>query len=343
MVQSRTQSPISIQLTPMQIPEAVPRAAGWTLMNAGGMDVAERPGLLLHPDSPSEIIVQIQNLERRALQVNLDLSITGNFPAEWYSIHTEGTEIAPGAQMDAAIYFNIPATYFEGRDAIVPGATEKLDLDFISALAIQIDPDTDRSQTYYEEFSLHIRPYSAYMDYLPVLYREVDFIGRFMKIFEQAFQPIIDSFEVMWANLDPLTAPELILPFLSHWVGWDLDPILDRNQQRRLMRRAIEIYTWRGTRRGLRLYLHLYTGLPLDDDIPDENAKHISITEPIGESFVIGEARIGEAILGGGRAFHFAVKLRPDRSQQIDERLIRKIIEQEKPAFCSYELSIVGE
>ena len=39
-------------------------------------------------------------------------------------------------------------------------------------------------------------PHSAYMEFLPVLYREVDFIGRFMKIFEQAYQPVIDSFNV---------------------------------------------------------------------------------------------------------------------------------------------------
>jgi phage tail-like protein len=341
MVQSRLQTPISIQLTPMRIPEAVPQSSGWTFMNSGGMDVADRPGLLLQPDTPSEMMVQIQNLERHALQVNLALKVEGNFPIEWFSIHTEGNEIAPGAQMDAVIYFQVPKSFFEGREAITPDGNRKLDIDFFSLLTIQIDRDTDRSKTYYEEFSLHIRPYSAYMDFLPVLYREVDFIGRFMKIFEQAFQPIIDSFEVMWANLDPLTAPELLLPFLSHWVGWDLDPILDLKQQRRLMRRAIELYTWRGTRRGLRLYLHLYTGLPLDDDIPDENAKHISITEPIGESFVVGEAIIGEAILGGGRAFHFAVQLRPDASHRIEEALVRKIIEQEKPAFCSYELSVI--
>jgi phage tail-like protein len=343
MVQSRLQTPISIQLTPMRIPEAVPQSSGWTLMNSGGMDVADRPGLLLQPDTPSEMMVQIQNLERHTLQVNLELKVEGNFPSEWFSIHTEGNEIAPGAQMDAVIYFQIPKSFFEGREAITPDGDRKLEIDFFSLLTIQIDRDTDRSKTYYEEFSLHIRPYSAYMDFLPVLYREVDFIGRFMKIFEQAFQPIIDSFEVMWANLDPLTAPELLLPFLSHWVGWDLDPILDLKQQRRLMRRAIELYTWRGTRRGLRLYLHLYTGLPLDEDILDENAKHISITEPIGESFVVGEAVIGEAILGGGRAFHFAVQLRPDSTHQIEEALVRKIIEQEKPAFCSYELLIISE
>ncbi len=312
-------------------------------MNAAGMDIADRPGLLLHPDTPSEMMVQIQNLERRTLQVNLALRIEGNFSPEWFSIHTEGNEIAPGAQMDAVIYFQVPAAFFEGQEAIVPDLNAKLEIDFLSLLTIQIDPETDRSHTYHEEFSLHIRPYIAYMDYLPVLYREVDFIGRFIKIFEQAFQPIIDSFEVMWANLDPLTAPELLLPFLSHWTGWQLDPILDLKQQRRLMKRATEIYTWRGTRRGLRLYLHLYTGLPLDEDIPDENAKRIGITEPIGESFVIGAAVIGEVVLGGGRAFHFEVTLRPDRSQEIDERLIRKIIEQEKPAFCSYELSIVRD
>jgi hypothetical protein len=208
MIQSRIQAPVSIQLTPKQIPEVTP-SSGWSWMNTAGIDVAYRPGLLLHPDTPNELMVQIQNLERRTLQVNLDLRIEGDFSSEWYSIHTEGNEILPGAQMDAVVHFQIPASFFEGREAINPSGKDKLEIDFISLLTIQIDPETDRSHTYTEEFSLHIRPYSIYMDYLPILYREVDFIGRFMKIFEQAFQPIINSFEVMWANLDPLTAPEM--------------------------------------------------------------------------------------------------------------------------------------
>ena len=175
------------------------------------------------------------------------------------------------------------------------------------------------------------------MEFLPILYREVDFIGRFMKIFEQAFQPIVDSYNVMWANLDPLT----LLPFMAHWVAWQVDSVWDLQQQRRLIRRAVELYRWRGTRKGLRLYLHLYTGLPLDEHLPNEADNHISITEPFGPSFIIGDAQLGNAVLAGGQPYHFIVRLRSNISSGIiNEELIQRIIEQEKPAFCTYELSI---
>ncbi|MDB9375329.1 phage tail protein [Nodularia sphaerocarpa] len=338
MVQSRSSPAIRIQLTPMQIPEAVPNA-GLAFSGPESMEAAAQ-SLLLRPGEPSEMIVQVQNLEQRPLRVSL--TVEGNFPSEWCQIGTEGSEIPPRGQMDAVLRFAIPATFFEDQQAIIPGEKHKLNLNFRSLVVINIDSDTHRKQIQHSDyFDLYVRPYSAYMEFLPVLYREVDFIGRFLKIFEQAYQPAIDSFNVMWANLDPLTTPKALLPFLAHWVGWQVDSVWDLHQQRRLIHRAVELYRWRGTRKGLRLYLHLYTGLPLDEEITNETDKHISITEPFGPSFVLGSAQLGSAVLAGGEAYNFRVCLRPNRpNMNINEQLIRQIIDQEKPAFCTYELVI---
>ncbi len=340
MVQTRSNPALRIQLTPMRIPEAVP-LAGSALVGASDLatEVVLGPSLLLHPGEPSEMIVQVQNLERRTLR--LSLSVEGDFPAEWCQIGTEGRELVPGAQMDAVLLFSVPATFFEDQQALSPEKKAQLILNFRSRVSIHVDPGTDQEQIQETDFGLYIRPDSAYMDFLPVLYREVDFISRFIKIFEQAFEPVIQSFNVMWANLDPLTAPQALLPFLAHWVAWPVDPRWDLDQQRRLIRRALELYRWRGTRKGLRLYLHLYTGLPLDEHSPQEDNKHISITEGFGLGFVLGEAKLGEgAVLGGGQPYHFKVRLRPDCPNSLDEQLVRRIIEQEKPAFSTYDLLI---
>lgn len=339
MVQSRSSPAIRIHLTPMQIPEAVP-GAGLTFAGTESMDAAAQ-SLVLHPGEPSEMVVQVQNLEQRPVRVSL--KVEGNFPADWCQIGgTEGSEIPPRGQMDAVLYFSVPASFFEDQQAIVPGQQDKLNLNFRSLVVINIDSGTEREQIQHSDyFDLYVRPYSSYTEFLPVLYREVDLIGRFMKIFEQAYQPAIDSFNVLWANLDPLTAPKALLPFLAHWVAWEVDSVWNLHQQRRLIRRAVELYRWRGTRKGLRLYLHLYTGLPLDEDIPNETDKHISITEPFGPSFVLGTAQLGSAVLAGGEPFHFLVCLRPHhRNMNLNEQLIRRIIEQEKPAFCTYDLVI---
>jgi len=340
MIQARFTSPVSIQLTPMRIPEAIP--SGKTALPIPGgiatQAIAEK-ALLLHPEEPSEMIVQVKNLTQRTLQVTVQ--VEGNFPPSWCQIGTEGREIAPGAQMDAVLYFSVPTTFFEDQQALSPETKDRLVLNYHSLVSIYIDSGSDQEQIQQEEFNLYVRPSSTYMNFLPAIYREIDFIGRFMQIFEQTVEPVVQSFNLMWANLDPLTAPEDLLPFLAHWVAWPIDPLWDLSLQRRLIRRAVEIYRWRGTRKGLRLYLHLYTGLPLDEHLPVEADKHISITEPFGQGFVLKAAKLGEdAVLGGGQPYHFVVRMRANSSNDLDEKLIRKIIEQEKPAFNTYELFI---
>ena len=336
------QKTIEIQLTPMRISESAP-VAGLDLANAENitnatLDTPVGSNLVLHPGEPNEMIVQVKNLLQQSIR--LSWKIEGDFPIEWCQLGTEGSQLAPGSQMDAVLYFQVPASFFEDQEALRLDKKGKLELNYRSRVVVKIDPGTEYEQIEEADFGLYIRPYSAYIEFLPAVYREVDFIGRFIKIFEQTYQPIMDSFNVMWANLDPLTAPKALLPFLAHWVGWSVEASWELPQQRRLIRRAIELYRWRGTRKGLRLYLHLYTGLPLDEDLP-ESDKRIGIIEAFGPGFVLGAADLGErAILGGGKPYHFSVKLRPKHPNSLDEELVRRVIDQEKPAFSTYDLAI---
>lgn len=337
MVQSRFSPTVEIDLTPMQIPEALP---GTALAFIGSEIDVVGHSLVLHPGQSSEMIVQIRNLSTHP--INLELQVEGNFPFEWCSIGTEGNQLAPREEMQAVLRFQIPESFFEDRQAIAPNKNEKLEINFRCFVILHINRGTDREQIERsDEFNLYVRPWSNYMEFLPLLYREVDFIGRLIKIFEEAYQPVVNSFSAMWANLDPLTAPQRLLPFLAYWVAWEVDPAWDLGKQRRLIRRAVELYRWRGTRKGLRLYLHLYTGLPLDEELSNESDKHISITEPFGNSFILNDAELNNAVLGGGQSYHFVVRLRPDSDKYIiREELVKIIVEQEKPAFCTYELYI---
>ncbi len=329
---------LRLQLTPMQVAEAAPTSGVAVGSLATEEAIASGSEILLHPGEPSEIVVQLENLGNRILQLNLQLE--GDFPAEWCQIWMEGRELLPGQRMEAVLYFQAPANIFEDRAAVSAGET--LTIDYRSRLyAWGTEADTGRRFVESSTFNLYLRPRSLYLNFLPALYREVDFIGRFLKIFEQAFEPAVQTLDTLWAYLDALTAPEALLPFLAYWVAWPIDPRWSVQKQRRLIRQAMQIYRWRGTRRGLRLYLHLYTDLPLDEHLLDEADKHIAIEEAFGNGFVLNSTHLGhDALIGGGRPYHFIVRLRPDNSVQVDERLVRTIIEQEKPAFCTYELYI---
>ena len=81
--------------------------------------------------------------------------------------------------------------------------------------------------------------------------------------------------------------------------------------------------------------------MPLDEEKENEEDKHIMIKDTFGKGLITGQTLLGEdSLLGGGKPYFFIVRLRSQFPEQINEDLIRKIIEQEKPAFCNYDLYI---
>jgi phage tail-like protein len=344
---------LSLKLTPMQLPEAADTVRKKGLVSQQSVQSSQSSAsvktLLIRPGEPSEFVVQLRHLGDRPMQ--LALQVEGDFPLDWCRIGMEGSELLPGQSMEAVLYFQIPANWFEA-DRSALNNPQVSNIDRVGRLCVTwIELETGRRQIEWADFRLGIRPRSLYLSFLPAIYQEVDFVGRFLKVFEESFEPAVQTLDALWAYLDPLTAPETLLPFLAHWVAWEPNLYVSRDRQRHLIRNAIEIYRWRGTRRGLRFYLHLATGLPLDEALP-EDEKHISIVESFGHGLILGSAHLGQdALIGGGKAFHFKVRLKlpadrripPDPlalSDVIDEQLVRQVIEQEKPAFCTYDLLI---
>jgi phage tail-like protein len=327
----------SVTLTPMQLPPAAGSADSGTL--AATVDAGpERCQLRLSPGEPSELVVQVRNDRDQPLTVAMQ--VRGDFPSHWSRVGQEGNSLPPGRQMDGVVQFAIPPDHFE-RHPLGPG--QVLQINYSGQVVLEGRSEDGGSLQWQTTapFTLVVRPHSLYPRFLPSLYREVDFMGRLLAVFEQTFEPAVQAMDTLWAHLDPLTAPQKLLPFLAHWVGWQALPQWPLADQRRLIRRAMEIYRYRGTRKGLSLYLHLYTGLPLSDSDTPSSERAIAIEEVFTRGFVLGETTVGEdAILGGGRPFHFRVRLRPLANQAIDETLVRTIIEQEKPAFCTYDLLI---
>jgi phage tail-like protein len=323
-------------LVPLRLPSADPGLV--TDANAW-MEEEENP-LLLVPGESSAMRLRLANPTDRSLR--LSLVVQGNFPSHWCIDLEEIQDVPAGRLLEPILTFQIPADFLEPLQPPV----QPLPLDYRGQLQIYQVNESENESSNSElldaiAFRLIIRPTSRYLPLLPQVFREIDLVGRFLQVIEQAFDPAVQTFNSLWAHLDPATAPEAMLPFLAHWMGWHLQPYLSLDQQRRLIRNALEIYRWRGTRRGLRLYLHLATGLALNEDLPGESDKQIGITESFHQGFVLNQAAIGEhTILGGGRPFHFSVHLRPEADQTIDEALVQTVIEQEKPAFSTYELFI---
>lgn len=342
--QRTSSSNLSLQITPMQMPEvAMPNGLTGSERKApllggmGAMATVAASTLLLYPGETSEMVVQIKNLGTRMLELQVESK--GNFPSTWCRLHVEEDTLAPDQEIYAVLYFRVPANFFEEHQTL--GSSQSLVLDYRSRIEVNYTQlGTGQQGVESRSFNLYVRPRSLYLNFLPALYRE-DFVGRFLKIFEQAFEPAVGVLDTLWAYLDPLTAPEALLSFLAYWVALPLDSRWSVSRQRHLIRQAVDLYRWRGTRRGLRLYLHLYTDLPLDDHLPQEADKHICIEEIFSAGFILGRTRLGQdSLLGSARPYHFIVRLRLAPGHQIDKSLVQEVIEREKPAFCTYDLFI---
>jgi phage tail-like protein len=331
---------IQINLTPMQMPEGYPGSTNnkrdWQADSKNNGPEPHR--LRVTPGESSQLLLQIKNITHDR-SLNLKARIVGDFPREWLgdryrSDQAVPLQLNPDSTTIEQVSFDLTepelAKLFENPMAIA-GKTA-FQIDYQAQVLVYLDEGDNSPLVGTVDFLVHLRPRSLYLDFVPSIYREVDFIGRFLKVFEQSFEPAVDILQTLWAYLDPNTAPSQMLPFLAYWVGWPGQVPWDELKQRQLIRRALEIYRWRGTQRGLQLYLHLYTGLPNDQ---------IRIEESFNRTFELGQSQLGPmTMLGNGRPYHFSVRLTPPQEEidRLDEPLIRTIIEQEKPAFCTYDL-----
>lgn len=342
MVQNLSRPDLDITVTPSETLE-------WSVTVADAEQLSATE-LKLMPGKRCDLTVRLRNDSVQSLDVAI--AIAGQFPTEWFTPDTPWLQssrerqrftcpvgaIAPQQTRYQTLSFTLPEDFFEDACALEHQA--QLSLQYGCELFLYATgwPEECDRLVGYHPFQLHMRPDRVYLDFLPEIYQQSDFLGRFLNICEQALEPSFEMADLFWAYLNPLTAPKALLPFLAHWVAWPMNPRWTLSRQRKLIRHAVEIYQWRGTRRGLQFCLHLWTGLPLDD-------QHIQIEDAKDAGFVLGDVLLSEQpCLGGGNAYHFTVTLRPDTAEQfeqLDETMLRTIIEQEKPAFCTYDLTIL--
>ena len=171
---------------------------------------------------------------------------------------------------------------------------------------------------------------SHLLNYLPSIYRDDDFMGKFLLIFESILNPIVNTVDNMALYFDPGLTPEPLLPWLASWVGLALDPSWPLERRRELVKNAAELYRWRGTRRGLAEYLRIYCGTKPE------------ILEYIPGMILDEKTELGvNTVLGSsGTGHHFSVILQIEANERVDSKTVKSIIESQKPAHTIYTLEI---
>lgn len=193
-----------------------------------------------------------------------------------------------------------------------------------------------------EAISINIVTQARYLKHMPSIYRDDEVMNRLLMLFESFWEPIESQVEEIPNYFDPLMTPPGFLPWLASWMDITLNHRWPEESQRKLILNAYKLYRKRGTRQGLAEILEIFTG-----DKP-------SITEQLANNFTLGRnSRLGSGIALGKQNIQntFTVNLRlppaegdtKEESKQAEikrKRLIKTIIENEKPAFTAYNLEI---
>jgi len=120
---------------------------------------------------------------------------------------------------------------------------------------------------------------SSLGQYLPAIYREHPFLGRFLLAFEKVLVGLKDDVEFpklgddvrfpkhgleetiagVSGYFDPKQTPEDFLPWLAGWVALSLRADLKEAQQRHFIANAIRLYRRRGTKGSMEELLRIFT------------------------------------------------------------------------------------
>jgi len=160
-------------------------------------------------------------------------------------------------------------------------------------------------------------------------------LSGLLEVMELLHEPAETVLAQLETYFNAYGTPDIFVPYLACWVDLDrfypfysaqpaeiqraVDPISSgTGQLRELIAAAAYLSQWRGTAKGLKLFLETATGMngfELVETVADEN--------------------------GHPRPFHIRILAPPDAGPHI--ALIERIVKQEKPAYVSYELEFKSE
>lgn len=185
-----------------------------------------------------------------------------------------------------------------------------------------------------------------YLQYLPLIYEDDDFMGRFLMLFESFWAPIESQIDQMEFYFDPQLAPVEFLPWLASWLDLVLDERWPEDRRRLLLQSSASLYRKRGTAQGLKEHLEIYTGG--DVQIIEHRARNFSLGPKayLGPGIALGRDNIPHTFTVVLRLLPISPSVGKEEAARMEmerRRTIEAIIEVEKPAFAGYTLHIEAE
>ncbi|QZY54469.1 phage tail protein [Crassaminicella profunda] len=179
-------------------------------------------------------------------------------------------------------------------------------------------------------------PMQSYLEYLPEIYREdkksKDFLQRFLGIFQTMFLDMEEEIDHMHKYFDPDMVSKDFLEWLSMWVGIEDHYLWTRDQLKKLVKNAVNLYKKKGTQKGLEEVIELYTG-----------EKPYIIEQFRVKKFMVDQyAKNLLENLYGDHPYMFTILVKSESVRTEKEYMtLKKIIEKYKPAYTQVNLVVL--
>lgn len=181
-------------------------------------------------------------------------------------------------------------------------------------------------------------------EHLPAIYRRSDALGSNLVrdvcfILEHMFGSLLETLDERHRFYDPYECPPEFLPWLASWTALLLDMDWPEDKQRAIVKRAVDLYRIRGTKRGLALFLRLFTGLEpiIEENIWPFRGFRVGVDARLGiDSVVLPPVELSRT---------FVVTMPVRFTEVTPDQVVRihQIIQMEKPAHTHYYLRFLEE
>jgi phage tail-like protein len=218
-------------------------------------------------------------------------------------------------------------------------------------------PRVQMAQVYFQR--------NSYLRFLPAVYQEDsrgrDFLERFLSLYESMFLGVEEKINHITQYFDA-DVPEIeFLDWLSSWLAVMVDENWPEPKRRLLLKEAFQLYKTRGTQKTLRRVIEIFTGgqaaiiehWRLRPPMILSQALRVGVNSHVGpkrtqllileESSIIGEFILEEQEDAPEKpflldAYDFTVLVDTSNLKGEYEKILRRLIEDEKPAHTQYFL-----
>jgi phage tail-like protein len=273
----------------------------------------------------------------------------------FYFISNEEIDIYNEPNVNWQECLSSPENGYEATEGLINGQGRYLTLKIMMSGFQEHSPRINYLKIYF--------PRISYLRYLPAVYQEKEssriFLERFLSLFESMSNDMEAKIGAIPKYFNPRATPQHFLKWLASWLAVSVDENWPEGKSRKFIQEAYEYYKIRGTLKGLKVIIELFTGIT-PRIIEHHHAKRpmaLGKNAVLGVSSILGKAdskglilgassTIGEFILSESddppekpfevNAYDFSVMVDTSNLETKDQvNALKRLIEEEKPAHTN--------